>query len=746
MHSSLRTKLAIPVAAATALLTLAGGLTAAAESPPAPEPARTRTITLVSGDRVRVEATGQISLLSKKDFIRHDGPGGTTVIPLDAVGLMKSGRVDRRLFNVTALARQGYDDATGRRLPSLDNPAALRAAAAEQPPEPKAKRAAEHPVTIRMTGRDDNPVLRPSSTVIGDLDNPGPWYFADAGETIDLPAGRYAAIAVVYSAIKGQFRPAMTSIAQPEFTVAGPRELHFDSRPGRPVGLRVDRPDAQIVQQRIGLELPIGNSRYGMTAGDNSDLYSVETEAPHLNSYYRVEASRPEAALTVTAPSRVKVPVTWVEEDTRLSGRHTLPVVNTGHAGAEDIEGLDLKGKLAVFTLSPGEGRTYGERIRRLAAAGAKAAAVYLTEVHQITAGDQDLPVVLAIGPEGSKLATARVATIEGRPISPYQYDLAFPHLGGTLPARLYHPADRELATVDTGFHALGNNEPIGWANSYPSLGSLEMFDFSSRAPIGTRQIRYLSPAPISWSYGVRYGNQGLRDSSTFQRGYTRQDYGKAALTPALNGLTHWDPRPLATIEDGILRAYLPLRSDSDGHRGFVGDDESSWGDTGVNRLFADGKQVGESTTPGAGDFAVPADAKQLRLTAEVERHSPETWLSTKVTADWTTPAKGDGALPLLTIGFDPAVDLKNTAPAGRRFHLPVNLTRQLGTTGPKPKLRSVDVSYDDGATWHPATLTARGATVTHPAKPTPVSLRATADDAAGNAVTITVIRAYLLR
>jgi hypothetical protein len=63
-----------------------------------------------------------------------------------------------------------------------------------------------------------------------------------------------------------------------------------------------------------------------------------------------------------------------------------------------------------------------------------------------------------------------------------------------------------------------------------------------------------------------------------------------------------------------------------------------------------------------------------------------------------------------------------------------------------------MDVSYDGGKTWQPATLTGSGdhwtAHYTHPSLAATdgyVAIRATAKDAAGDTVTQTVLKAYAL-
>lgn len=84
-----------------------GGRTAAA----------VRTVTLVTGDRVLVGDKGQVSGVERapgrKDvpFSVREVAGHTRVIPGDAELLLAQGKLDARLFDVTQLLKDGYDDA-----------------------------------------------------------------------------------------------------------------------------------------------------------------------------------------------------------------------------------------------------------------------------------------------------------------------------------------------------------------------------------------------------------------------------------------------------------------------------------------------------------------------------------------------------------------------------------------------------------------------------------------------------------
>ena len=83
-----------------------------------------KSVTLVSGDRVVVQGD-QVTVLpgAGRDSVmfhqRRTRDGRVHVVPQDAVGLVRSGRLDKRLFDVTTLIEQGRDDASRDTLPLI---------------------------------------------------------------------------------------------------------------------------------------------------------------------------------------------------------------------------------------------------------------------------------------------------------------------------------------------------------------------------------------------------------------------------------------------------------------------------------------------------------------------------------------------------------------------------------------------------------------------------------------------------
>jgi len=168
--------------------------------------------------------------------------------------------------------------------------------------------------------------------------------------------------------------------------------------------------------------------------------------------------------------------------------------------------------------------------------------------------------------------------------------------------------------------------------------------------------------------------------------------------------------------------------------------------------LDRDGKRIFDRTGNDF-DVEVPAGTRTYRLGADLDR-GPLQALSTRVTCEWTFRSGTVGGdawkpLPLSAVRFLPPLSGENAAPAGNTFVIPFEVQRQPGSAAGTVRELTVEVSYDDGATWRPASvlrLRQQGvAVVRHPAGPGFASLRARSTDSAGNTLSETIIRAYRL-
>jgi hypothetical protein len=116
-----RRRRGISIVLALTLATGVGVTGTAAASPAAPA---LHSVTLITGDRVIIAGDGNVATVEPTAdrkpmaFSFATVAGHEYVIPLDALRLIATGRLDRQLFDVVALTRLGYDD-TGRTLPLI---------------------------------------------------------------------------------------------------------------------------------------------------------------------------------------------------------------------------------------------------------------------------------------------------------------------------------------------------------------------------------------------------------------------------------------------------------------------------------------------------------------------------------------------------------------------------------------------------------------------------------------------------
>lgn len=299
----------------------------------------------------------------------------------------------------------------------------------------------------------------------------------------------------------------------------------------------------------------------------------------------------------------------------------------------------------------------------------------------------------------------------------------------------------------------MGSGRAVG-ERKLPVPGGSRALDITAPG----ERVEYVSTqGGIRWFYRMSFGAllpDGLVDgrvglwsqeSTTYQAGrrYVER-WNDAPHTPVFSKIANFGSK--LTRRGDVLGGWTPMFSDGAGHMA------SGFAD-GLTSLYReDGTLIGTTDElAGFGRFAVPPEEAGYRL--EMSATSTISDLSTEVGIAWTFRSghvDGDelAPLPVIAARFQPQLDSTNTAPAGRPFDIPLTVVSQDGVPAPTLSRLTVDVSYDDGRTWQPATvkkLGSRGfvATVRHPGGSGYVSLRASAADTAGNTVTQHVIRAY---
>ncbi|MEU4240778.1 S8 family serine peptidase [Actinoplanes sp. NPDC026619] len=336
---------------------------------------------------------------------------------------------------------------------------------------------------------------------------------------------------------------------------------------------------------------------------------------------------------------------------------------------------------------------------------------------------------------------------------SPWTTDLAYFQPGKMFSGLTKKPKLRDLATIKSDYAvaatgaegAKGNfaqysENSGGWSvilpfslpfhrTEYLNTDAQWSGDFMQQVPAVGDDYPELISEQLSARTPFRAGH-------TYHQAWNTAVFGPNVTQPLWEG--DWVVR-----QGDHLYAYPALFGDGAGHPGF------STTDTQTAALFKGDTKLGDGN-----EFDLPAASATYRLEVAATRGAPHL-LSTSVSAAWTfksghAPEEGYQRLPLSTVRFSPKLDSNNAAAAGRRFEIPVTVEHQPGSTAGTARSVKVDVSYDDGKTWQHASVRGDGdhrvATVNHPRSSGFASLRVSATDSKGNAVTQTVIRAYAVR
>jgi hypothetical protein len=332
-------------------------------------------------------------------------------------------------------------------------------------------------------------------------------------------------------------------------------------------------------------------------------------------------------------------------------------------------------------------------------------------------------------------------------PPSPYAYFLGHAvqdHLPTGFTRRF---ADRDLATVHTAFATQG--VPNGETAAFAQMGT--GFAVAAGLPVtlpSTRTDHFAVQSGLTWGRDLLEGNFDTpynwqtAPPATFQAGRTYHErQNLAVFGPG------WSP----FVDVGRFQNQIgvfPLLFSAPG--GWYGHDASATGRTVVER---DGQVILDEPVIGTVVPSVPVEDSAYKIRVEAKRTTPNS-LSTGVTAEWTfrsatVPGEEARPFPLSAVRFAPPVNQQNTAPAGRVWLVPVEVQRAPNSAAGRARTLTVEVSYDDGATWRHVPVLRFGqqglALLHHPAGAGFVSLRAGSADAAGNTVTQTVIRAYAI-
>ncbi|MFD9889769.1 S8 family serine peptidase [Amycolatopsis sp. NPDC059027] len=628
-------------------------------------------------------------------------------------------------------------------------------------------------LSVKTLGRDGKaPGAQDNQTSVAVNVHTGQSFFGYAGKPMRVPPGEYT-LSAGLTARRPDAPVEVTAFANPDVKVTRDTTVSFDARQAKPVTVHTDQTgspagglSARLETRPEGPHEPVS---LGLAAGAQFQrLYAYST--PGVGSkYFRftndIQLLQPRVELTAEGAQPLAVDVGFApfSDGPPLSAQR-LGTVYGGAGTPADLSKVDAKDKLVLLDFPNGiPASEASKRVDNVKAAGGRFAAYRLVDAGAsarllgAAPVTWSLPTFSVDGYTGDRyVALAKAGGLTSsltiRDHSEYAYDLYYPS-AGSIPANLVHEARAaDVAAVTMAYHGYAKEFlPMVYAFAVGPEGEINRGGRSATPQ--SEERRYFTPGDWRLAVqGVEFSDASARPGGTLVEGQrtlaagksSRIDWNAAVIGPAFTGTTGSGRPWVSQTEDYALDVTLPVFSDAAGHSS--GTDYIYGLDRGTTAAYLDGQLLGTQNSPGRGVFQGPARFGTYRITTEVTRDQPWWPVSTKFSGEWTVASarSADAPLGMLAVGFAPPADLRNIVPGGREISFPVTVTRQ--DSPPKVTALSVEISYDDGATWQPVELAPDGpkwtAKVRHPVSGF-ASLRAKATDDKGNAVSQTITRAY---
>lgn len=628
-------------------------------------------------------------------------------------------------------------------------------------------------LSVNMLGRDGKaPGAQDYQTSVAVNVRTGASFFGYAGKPLRVPPGEYT-LSAGLTTRRPDAPVEITAFANPSLKMTRTATVSFDAHQAKPVTIRTDQTGAldgglgaRLETRPEGLHEPVSLS---LAAGAQFQrLYAYSTPGASSKYFRFTEDMRlyqPWMEFTAEGANPFAVDAGFTPFSDRVPpSTQRLGVVYGGTGSEADLSKVDAKDKLVVLDLPDGILVTEaGKRIDNVKAAGGRLAAFRLVDAGAsarlvgAAPGKWSLPTLQLDGYTADRfVALAKAGGLTSslivRDRSDYQYDLYYP-AQGSIPADPSHDAKAaDVAEVTMAYHGYSKEFlPMVYPIAVGPEGEINR-GAQSAAP-QSEQRRYFTPG--DWRFqvqGVDFSGDYPREGGTLVEGQrslsagstSRTDWNAAVVGPSFAGPTGTGRPWVWRTKDWALDVTLPVFSDAAGHGSSA--DYTNELDRGTTSAYLDGQLLGTQNSPGRGVFQAPARYGTYRITADVTRDQPWWPVSTKFSGEWTVAPTlaADGPLGMLAVGFAPPADLRNMVPGGKEISFPVTVTRQ--DSPPKVTALSVEISYDDGATWQLVEVVPDGSKwtvkVRHPASGF-ASLRVKAADDKGNAVNQTVIRAY---
>ncbi|MDX3853944.1 S8 family peptidase [Streptomyces sp. AK02-01A] len=590
--------------------------------------------------------------------------------------------------------------------------------------------------------------------------------FYSVGDTgradLYLPEDHYSAMGFMnVRGVHGPHSLGMALLGNPDIALDQDATVVLDASAARRVDATTPQETATTYQRFEYFRSMGGGSwrSFLETTNRYDSLWAQPTDAKvaYGDFYLTARWRKEQPALTVATGKTDFTDLLRQSGTTQLpKGHQTLPVVFAGDGADADYADLRVRGKAVVVRRNASV-----TDVRQAAAAATAGAGLLLVQNNEdgLTVRDyyadfqtpSPIEVALLGTDEGEELirqargghASLRVVS---QPVSDYVYDLVETQHNKIPRDLIQRETKASLARVDVGFNSPDPTQGGGeFRFDWPSYSDWGI-GTTTRVPVNGKRTDWVSTGG-SYRWGQEAYVDGLmyeiapRTSHEAGRS-SRVEWFKPIQRPYLNNNFKLPARSGARLSFDI-----PGWGSSD-HVGMAMDYQRMRQtlalSQGTTELARGTGTIVAADAPGAGTLP-------YRLVVENEQDASVTPYSAKTRTEWDfrskAPAGEQTEVPPL-LQLDYAVDTDAAGKVGSKAELSVSAAHLPGASGAgKVEPVTLKVSYDDGKTWQTASRERPGHfSLKPPKKARFVSLRATARDTAGNAVTQTVMRAFGIR
>ncbi|MGW6961117.1 hypothetical protein [Streptomyces chartreusis] len=436
------------------------------------------------------------------------------------------------------------------------------------------------------------------------------------------------------------------------------------------------------------------------------------------------------------------------------AGTHRLKAVYGGGGSAGELAAAGVRGKAVVVRRS--DDLTPLEQASAAAEAGARLVVIVHDGVGRLLPtpdGSLDgspAPVSMATldADQGVGLLAAvkrgEVSlTVTSNPRTDYLYDVVRHWTGGVPADPTWRERKHDLVPVEVSFRNYRQGAAYEFRSDEQGFSGVWV---PLPAPAQGKRTDWLS-ADIPWhDYTGIYGeiNQQSQEVTTYRRGTTgqvswfgpvqRPRMGPLGYQPARYGDTMW----------------LPAPGWGDSGSGHVGDAHGNFDVKNLMTLYQGDRELDQGNIEKLLPSGLAPQRLPYRLVVDNDRGKWASPYSRHTLTEWNFTSQATGAeatLPLIQLDYGVRTDLAGRA--DRHGHLTVTASHLPGVTSVVGR-PTVELSYDDGATWRRAALDRHGdgwrTTLRAPKGATFVTVRVAAQDDDGNSVSQTLVRAFGLR